>query len=141
MLGSSLQIAVHLNGKNIIRRGSILPLNCSTDTVPIDQGTDIQINEASHNYIRLRDGMCLSTVSRGTCLLDLCQCSTQGLWFSYNYLIGQPEGIINVTCAMVFGSRGLFSDTIQIQIIGNYVFNHNSRIYLFRCRNMWYECQ
>ncbi|CAC5416021.1 HMCN [Mytilus coruscus] len=117
VLVSTLQTSVHLSGENIARKGDAIHLNCSTDSVPTDKAMNIQINEASHNYIRLRNGVCFSSVSGGRCSSDVCQCSTKGLWFGYTYLAEHAEGLINITCAMVFGSRGLFSDTIQVQIL------------------------
>lgn len=125
VLVSTLQTSVHLSGKNVARKGDVIPLNCSTDSVPTDKAMNIQINEASHNYIRLRNGGCFSSVSGGRCSLDVCQCSKKGLWFSYNYQAELFESLINITCAMVFGSRGLFSDTIQVQIIGKYFHTFN----------------
>lgn len=116
--GISLQIKVNIKGQRIARRYAPIKLNCSTDTTPIARAAEIQVNSLSKNYLSIIDGKCFSAYLQRPCHPYICDCSPEGLWFNYNYQVNEPQGFINFTCLMFFGSIGSLSDTIKVHVIG-----------------------
>lgn len=117
-LGLSVQIAVSINGETLIKRYDKLHLNCSTDTIPNGNAIDIKVNEKTYTTVTLFNGECFSTVFGKKCSPDICECSSIGLWFTHVYQANEPEGIIDITCTMIFRQQGTLSDSYQVRIIG-----------------------
>lgn len=113
-------IVVQIKGDHVAKRHGRFSVNCTSDTVPVGLEAEIKVDKVSYSIISLHN-KCFSTELQRFCLPDICQCSNTGLWFSHSFRAINPEGLLDVTCLMVFGSKGKFSDSMQVRIIGKYV--------------------
>lgn len=120
LTGTTLQIGVSLNGPQLVKRYDSLYLNCSSDNTPIDSAANLRINDIYYTSIRRVNGNCFSSVLERECLPGNCDCSEESLWFGHFYNVTQPEGVVDISCSMVFGIQGTFLSSIQVTIIGNY---------------------
>lgn len=115
-----LGIVVQINGDYVAKRHESFMVNCTSDTIPVGLEAEIQVDKVSYSIISLHS-KCFSTALQRFCLPDICQCSNSGLWFSHSFRVINPEDFLDVTCLMVFGSKGQLSDSMQVRIIGKYV--------------------
>lgn len=108
-------------------------LNCSSDILPIDSAANIKINNGYYTSIRIVDGKCYSTDQESECLPGICNCSEENHWFSHFYKAAEPESVVDISCSMTFGIKGTFSSSIQVTIIGKFMYINviNSRMYSF----------
>lgn len=116
---------VHLTADKLVKRYDNITINCSSDIIPIVNTADIYVEKSFYN-MRHHKGSCFSTALQSKCSPDICQCSSQGLWYSHSYNVTQPDGDIYIECAMVFGLKEVFSDRIRVQIVGKYTLLNDS---------------
>lgn len=109
-----------MKGETLVKRYDKLHLNCSTDTVPVGNAADIKVNEKSFTIVTLSNDKCYSTVLGKECVPDICECSTNGLWFTHVYQANESEGFVDFKCSMTFGSHGPLFDHFQLRIIGKF---------------------
>lgn len=100
-----------------VKRYDKIHINCSSDTMPITAAADIYVEEAFYN-IRYYAGKCFTTTQTGTCLPEVCQCSSRGLWYSHSFNVTQPDGFIYIKCSMLFDLREVYSDSLKVRIVG-----------------------
>lgn len=117
-----MQITFNISGNKTIKRNDELHLNCSSAIRPSRKAADIQINGVSDTSLTLLNGDCFSRKLRTKCSPDICSCSKDGIWFSHIYKAIQPEGNITISCSMIFEATGTITESIQVRIIGNYLF-------------------
>ncbi|VDI54708.1 Hypothetical predicted protein [Mytilus galloprovincialis] len=84
--------------------------------MPITAAADIYVEEAFYN-IRYYAGKCFTTTQTGTCLPEVCQCSSRGLWYSHSFNVTQPDGFIYIKCSMLFDLREVYSDSLKVRIV------------------------
>lgn len=116
--GFTKQAFVTLSGNQHVKRFGDIRLNCSSNITPIGNTASIKIDGKAYTSITsLRDG-CFSSILGTQCNRDICECSTQGLWYSYTYKTVQNVGVMNFKCLMTFNADGPVSDSISVNIIG-----------------------
>lgn len=108
---------VTLNGEMLVKRYDKMHINCSSDTVPLVNAADIYVEEAFFN-IRYYRGRCFTTALTSTCLPEVCQCSSRGLWYSHSFNVTYPDGFIYIRCSMLFGLKEVYSENMNVRIVG-----------------------
>ncbi|CAC5409002.1 unnamed protein product [Mytilus coruscus] len=107
---------VHLTVEKLVKRYDRIIINCSSDSMPIVNTADVYVEKSFYN-IRHHNGSCFSTALTSKCSPDVCQCSSQGLWYSHSINMTQPDGFIYIECSMVFGQKEVFSGRIKVRIV------------------------